>query len=364
MHVSDAHRSALIGLGTKADQIRYVCEQLGHPETSEVHAWLDTCKVTANRKYVSRVVNEWREERGLTDTGGFPALTDDVLTELDAQAHDETRPDETDQAPAAPAPEAAPMDEATAELAARVASAQARLPLQREAALTALLEVLSEEELAKERALAEEIRETDREIRRATKAAELANARRAQRTADDLAKEASKDARWHRRALAARERLSSPDARLAQLYQRAEWSSRALIAVVILGMVWAGVNVQHNLVPSGDMSEPLYWISYGIEAMISIPIIVIMVAATTAARWGRKLPRGKVIGIEVALLALTVTLNAGPHVFGGERPDWATAGEYAIAPFMIGVVIWLHAWVSNHYAQLIKGADPAVPSPH
>ncbi|WP_432279245.1 hypothetical protein, partial [Nocardia brasiliensis] len=44
----------------------------------------------------------------------------------------------------------------------------ARLPLQREAALTALLEVLSEEELAKERALAEEIRETDREIRRAT----------------------------------------------------------------------------------------------------------------------------------------------------------------------------------------------------
>jgi hypothetical protein len=352
MHVSDAHRSTLIGLGTKADQIRYVCEQLGHPETSEVHAWLDTCKVTANRKYVSRIVNEWRDERGLTDTGGFPALTDDVLTELDAQAH--THDDDTDQPPAAEtAPEPpAPMDKATAELAARVATAQARLPLQ---SAEALRSVLSDEELEKERALIEAEREGEREIRRIALATKLAVAKREQAHADRLAKEAGRNSRWHRRALVARERLTSSDARLAQLYQRAEWSSRALIGVVILGMVWAGVNVQRNLVPSGDMADPLYWISYGIEAMISIPIIVIMVAATTAARWGRSLTRGKVIAIELALLGLTVTLNAGPHLFG-EHADLATAGEYAIAPFMIGVVIWLHAWVSSHYATLI--ADP------
>ncbi|MGK8504428.1 hypothetical protein [Nocardia asiatica] len=153
--------------------------------------------------------------------------------------------------------------------------------------------------------------------------------------------------------MAARRRASSEDARLAQLYRRAEWSSRALIAVVVLGMVWAGVNVQHNLVPSGDMSDPLYWLSYGIEAMISIPIITIMVAATTAARWGRELARGKVIFFEAALLGTTVALNTGPHLAAG---DLGRAVEYAIAPVMVGVVIWLHAWVSARYAVLIDGA--------
>ncbi|MGK8485799.1 hypothetical protein [Nocardia asiatica] len=121
----------------------------------------------------------------------------------------------------------------------------------------------------------------------------------------------------------------------------------------MLGMVWAGVNVQHNLVPSGDMSDPLYWLSYGIEAMISIPIITIMVAATTAARWGRELARGKVIFFEAALLGTTVALNTGPHLAAG---DLGRAVEYAIAPVMVGVVIWLHAWVSARYAVLIDGA--------
>ncbi|WP_067666872.1 hypothetical protein [Nocardia miyunensis] len=144
--------------------------------------------------------------------------------------------------------------------------------------------------------------------------------------------------------------MSSPDARLAQLYRRAEWSSRALIGVVVLGMLWAGVNVQHNLVPSGDMADPLYWLSYGFEAMISIPIITIMVVATTAARWGREIARGKVVFLEAALLGVTIALNAGPHVVAGEL---ARAAESAVAPVMVGVVIWLHAWVSARYAQLI-----------
>ncbi|WP_454198438.1 hypothetical protein [Nocardia sp. Marseille-Q1738] len=237
-----------------------------------------------------------------------------------------------------------------AALAQQVETARGKLPLQYD---PALLEVLSEREIAAERELAEWIRGQRRQQRRREIEAELAAEQRDRKSAAALRRADEADARWHRRALAARRRVSSEDARLAQLYRRAEWSSRALIAVVVLGMVWAGVNVQHNLVPSGDMSDPLYWLSYGIEAMISIPIITIMVAATTAARWGRELARGKVIFFEAALLGTTVALNTGPHLAAG---DLGRAAEYAIAPVMVGVVIWLHAWVSARYAVLIDGA--------
>ncbi|WP_069161980.1 hypothetical protein, partial [Nocardia altamirensis] len=237
-----------------------------------------------------------------------------------------------------------------AALAQRVETARGKLPLQHD---SALFEVMSEGEIAAERELAEWVRAQRRKQRRRAVEEELAAEKRDRQSSANIRRADEADARWHRRALAARRRVSSEDARLAQLYKRAEWSSRALIAVVVLGMVWAGVNVQHNLVPSGDMSDPLYWLSYGIEAMISIPIITIMVAATTAARWGRELARGKVIFFETALLGTTIALNAGPHLASGA---YGRAAEYAIAPVMVGVVIWLHAWVSARYALLIDGA--------
>lgn len=247
-----------------------------------------------------------------------------------------------------------PNTEITA-LAQQVATARGKLPLQHD---TALYDALSDAEIRAERELAEWIRAQRRKQRRRAVADELAAEQRDRRTGRLIRRTDEADARWHRKALTARRRVSSADARLAQLYRRAEWSSRALIGVVVLGMVWAGVNVQHNLVPSGDMSDPLYWLSFGIEAMISIPIITIMVAATTAARWGRELERGKVLVFELALLGTTVALNAGPHLAAG---SFGRAAEYSIAPVMVGVVIWLHAWVSARYALLIESASVELP---
>ncbi|MQY24910.1 hypothetical protein [Nocardia aurantia] len=249
-----------------------------------------------------------------------------------------------------------------AELRQRVATARGKLPLQTD---PALLEAMSDSEIAAERELAEWIRAQRRQQRRRAVTNELAAEQRDRKVADSIRRSDEADAHWHRRALAARRRVSSPDARLAQLFRRAEWSSRALIAVVVLGMIWAGVNVQHNLVPSGDMTDPLYWLSYGFEAMISIPIITIMVVTTTAARWGRDVARGKVVLLEIGLLSVTIALNAGPHIAAGRM---AHAAEAAVAPIMVGVIIWLHAWVAARYATLIDGA-PVVdthvgPAPH
>ncbi|MQY24908.1 hypothetical protein [Nocardia aurantia] len=247
--------------------------------------------------------------------------------------------------------------EEIAALAQQVKTARGKLPLQQNAAL---FDVLSDDEFAAERELAEWTREKRRRQRRDALKAELSAERRDRRVADSIRRSEEADDRWHRRALAARRRVSSPDARLAQLFRRAEWSSRALIGVVVIGMVWAGVNVQHNLVPSGDMTDPLYWLSYGFEAMISIPIITIMMVTTTAARWGRDVNRGRVVLLEAGLLGVTIALNAGPHIAAGRI---AHAAEAAVAPIMVGVVIWLHAWVSARYAMLIEGITELTEQP-
>ena len=344
---------------SKAGQIRAVFDAIYDPTTEQINGWLEEHGVTATPRYVRRIVREERERRQLSDTSETPALSADVLARMDAERGIDTRidpaPEPTPPPPAksAPATETPALGEqqGTAELAARVRDSRARLPLQTD---PALFEAWSEDEIRAERELVEWERKTDRDIRRSQKAAQLANSQREQATAEAIAKSEASDERWLQRAVSARRRLMSPDAKLAQLHRRSEWSSRALVGVVLLGMIWSGINVQHNLVPSGDLGNPLYWISFGIEAMISIPLIVIMVAATTAARWGRELSRRAVVPVELALLAITVGLNAGPHIASG---NLATIAENAIAPVMVGVVIWLHAWVSAHYATLIMSSE-------
>ncbi|WP_280393491.1 hypothetical protein [Nocardia wallacei] len=99
------HHAALAACATKKERIRYACEQLGNPTTAEVIAWLKRYGETTSRPTTSTVVNEWKRERGLGDTGTLPKLSDDVLAELDAA-----------KAPAPePEPESAPEPAAVAE---------------------------------------------------------------------------------------------------------------------------------------------------------------------------------------------------------------------------------------------------------
>jgi hypothetical protein len=351
MHLSDTDRTALATLESKAEQIRYICATLGNPDTVEVHTRLDAAGIEASRKYVSRIVNDWRKERGMDDTGAFPTVTDDDLAELDAQ-------NSADQQGAEWPAES---EEIAAELAASVREAKAKLPLQSD---SALMDVLSEDELAAERKLAEQRRATRREIEQRRLAAELARAKRMQANEEAIAKSEASDARWLQRARSKKHRLASPDAKLAQLVRNAEWSSRALIAAVAGGMIWSAFNAQQNLVPDGDMSNPLYWLSFFVEAMISLPLIVIMVASATATRWGRKSSdkeKRKIIAVELVLLAMTLTLNVGKHLTPPEGVDinWMDVFKFGVAPVMVGILLQVHAAVSDHYAGMILASDKA-----
>src|SRR5439155_2787500 len=84
-----AHAARLVMLDTMDERIRYACEALVQPSTSDVLAFLMTYGVVTNpkreRPYVSTQVDKWRAERGLGDTGDLPRMSAEVLTELDAR---------------------------------------------------------------------------------------------------------------------------------------------------------------------------------------------------------------------------------------------------------------------------------------
>ncbi|OLR92534.1 DUF2637 domain-containing protein [Actinokineospora bangkokensis] len=79
-----AHALALAGRATIADKIRYACEQVDPPTTHGVQQFLDAYGVTTARSYATNVIETWRRENQLGDTGDLVALSPGLLAELDA----------------------------------------------------------------------------------------------------------------------------------------------------------------------------------------------------------------------------------------------------------------------------------------
>ncbi|WP_227983528.1 FUSC family protein [Nocardia spumae] len=246
-----------------------------------------------------------------------------------------------------------PGEDEVRQLARRVEKARGRLAYQFDPALT---EALSEGELHAERELAEKIREQEREQRWKNVQAAASTSDRARQTSEAIAKADMRDLLMARKAIAAQRRESSPHAKLASLYRHRAWSMRALAGVVIAGMLWSAVNVQHNIAPGGA-SDPLYWFSYLLEAMISVCLVIIMIGTNKVSEWGILHSRRQVAVAELALLALTVGLNTYPYLRSG---DWYNVGVHAVAPVMIGVALLVHDAASQRYGQAITQATDTV----
>ncbi|MBF6518067.1 hypothetical protein IU421_27850 [Nocardia cyriacigeorgica] len=246
-----------------------------------------------------------------------------------------------------------PVEDEVSQLAQRVEKARGRLAYQFDPALT---DALSEEELRAERELAERIRVQDREQRWKQAQAAAAASDRARQTTEEIEKADIRDLLLARKAIANQQRESSPHAKLASLYRHRAWSLRALAGVVAAGMLWSAVNVQHNIAPGGP-GDPLYWFSYLIEAMISVCLIIIMIGTNKVAEWGVVDNRQKVAAAEIALLALTVSLNTYPYV---RDAQWYEAAVHAVAPVMIGVALLIHDAVSARYGLAIARATEQV----
>ncbi|MEV3963250.1 hypothetical protein AB0M34_20515 [Nocardia sp. NPDC050193] len=246
-----------------------------------------------------------------------------------------------------------PLEDDVTQLAQRVEHARGRLAYQFDPALT---EALSESELRAERELAERIREQERGQRwKEIQAVASANDR-ARQTTEQIEKADMRDLLLARKAIAAQRRESSPHAKLASLYRHRSWSLRALAGVVGAGMLWSAVNVQQNIAPTGA-SDPLFWFSYLLEAMISVCLIIIMIGTNKVAEWGVINNRKQVAAAEIALLTLTVGLNTYPYLRLGE---WYDAAVHAVAPVMIGVALLIHDAASSRYGMAILRATEQV----
>ncbi|MGK8508939.1 hypothetical protein ACRS5S_13065 [Nocardia asiatica] len=238
-------------------------------------------------------------------------------------------------------------------LARRVEKARGRLAYQFDPALTG---ALSEDELFAERELAERIRTQDRDQRWKQAEAAAAASDRARNTSEAIEKAEIRDLLLARKAIAAQRRASSPHARLASLYRHRSWSLGALAGVVAAGMLWSAVNVQQNIAPGGP-TDPLYWFSYLLEAMISVSLIIIMIGTNKVTEWGVLDNRSQVAAAEISLLALTVALNTYPYVSAGR---WFDAAVHAVAPVMIGVALLIHDAASARYGRAISYATEQV----
>jgi hypothetical protein len=215
------------------------------------------------------------------------------------------------------------------------------------------------------RRLAEEIRNEQAEIAAAEKAGERSRRIAAEEAdaEDERRAEASTQARWRRRAAATSERLTSTDARLAELAKLLVVGRKILLWLLPVGMLWSGINVQHNLVPDGNMANPLYWVSFGVEALISGALVFLMLTSAALARsgmtpaadasWWQRYSRYLA---ESGLVLVSVLLNTATPFLAGHT---LLALEYAVPGLAVGLLVWVY----NHMTDRLSAAIVALSAP-
>ncbi|MEU6189934.1 hypothetical protein [Nocardia sp. NPDC047038] len=251
---------------------------------------------------------------------------------------------------------ASPMDDLVAgALPDRVQIAHERLAHQDD---PALLEALSERELAASRELAELVRDYERHEKRARIQAAADAAERVRRTAAELAEREAADLLRAAQAIGEQRHSSSPHAKVARLHQRKPRVLGLLAGVVAFSMLFSAVTVQQNIAPSGGVTNPMFWLSYGLEALISAVLVALMLSTGDTAEWGVIDRLWQVYTVEGVLLTASIALNTFPYIRTGEV---AGIGIHAIAPIMIGVALVTHRLVAERYGRAIEQATAAVP---
>ncbi|MGW0640422.1 hypothetical protein [Nocardia salmonicida] len=239
----------------------------------------------------------------------------------------------------------------------RVQTARERLAHQYD---PALLEALSERELAQDRELAELVREHQRTEQRARIRAAADAAERVRETAKSLADREAVDLLRAAQAVGEQRHSSSPHAKVARLHKRKPRVLALLVGVVAFSMLFSAVTVQQNIAPGLDMANPMFWLSYGLEALISAVLVALMLSTSDTSEWDviDESKLRQVYLVEAALLLASIGLNTFPYVRAG---DVSGFGIHAIAPVMIGVALITHRLVAERYGRAIEAATAAIP---
>ena len=220
----------------------------------------------------------------------------------------------------------------------------------------AWLDVLSPLEALRERTAAIRIRGMRRRQQVASATAQVRLSGRERRAEQELARLELSDQLWQRRALARRDRMLDPVARLAAQQRTARLVAQVLQLGAVAGLVWTSVGVHDALV--GPDGSPL---AYLVETLFALPLLVLMTLRARAAQWGRAFPsrdpQRKVYALEGALLFGSIAINTSPVLPGiGVWRDTTTLLAHLGPPVLVLVVIWLHAMTTAFFAQLLADA--------
>ncbi|MGW4774229.1 hypothetical protein ACWEO2_40075 [Nocardia sp. NPDC004278] len=252
-------------------------------------------------------------------------------------------------------PPIADKDLISGELSERVQTARGRLAFQHD---PALLDALSERELAANRELAERIRDYERREDLARVETAATAAERMRNTAGRLADQEADDLVTARQAIVEQRRQHSPHARLAWLHRRRSKVLRGLTMLMAFAMVFSAVTVQQNIAPTGGIGNPMWWLSYGLEGLISGMLIAIAISASDTAEWlTDERDEWKVRTAEVALLLVTIGLNTYPYIGDGNVYGVAV---HMIAPVMIGFALVIHDAASKRYSRAIEAVTNSI----
>ncbi|GAA3005069.1 DUF2637 domain-containing protein [Actinokineospora diospyrosa] len=83
--IDPEHAEAIAATVSLADKIRYACERVDPPTTHAVQQWLAAYGVNGvTRAYATGIINTWRGENRMGDTGDLVAMSPELLAELDA----------------------------------------------------------------------------------------------------------------------------------------------------------------------------------------------------------------------------------------------------------------------------------------
>jgi hypothetical protein len=244
-----------------------------------------------------------------------------------------------------------------ARLEAELAEAARLVPIQSDPLLA---ERMSPRERKAQARSAQKVRTAQREAWEAERLAQVRRGTRAQKLVTELENQKAADDRWHRRAESERQRLTSPAVRMGRLARSIRQRRLVLLLVATVGVLWGAANV-HDIVTTHfklDNTMALYYLSYGLEPLLTVPLIQMMRDRANMAEWGRALTWRRnwpVYLVEAGLLLTATAISTIPRMAEG----WS-ALLYVVPPVMIAVSMILLPNGAHHLGEiLIEARDDA-----
>ncbi|WP_329073516.1 hypothetical protein [Amycolatopsis sp. NBC_01480] len=216
---------------------------------------------------------------------------------------------------------------------------------------TARLDKLSPGERKAERKQAEKLRAAERKLQLLQKSTDVSQRTSAFKAEAKMAGDAQSEQVWQARAKARRVRLMDPTSRLATIYRSQLATSTVLMLLAAIGIVWCSVTVGQSL--GGGLS-------YTIEPLFSVPLLVIMalhaLAAQNRTTFLEDIQAWKVRAVEIALFAITIGLQVSAVL-----PKLASAGAnsatllitHLFPPALIVLAVTLQPMASAFMSRLL-----------